>query len=61
MGGMMSASVTNWQGQLPAGETASITVTYNPSKMPVYGAISRTATFMANSKNLTLTVKAYVK
>lgn len=61
MGGMMASSAANWQSELPAGQTATITVTYTPSKMPVYGAVERTATFMANNKELTLTVKATVK
>jgi hypothetical protein len=61
MGGMMSAGAASWQGKLPAGQIANISVTYTPSKMPVYGVVERTLTFMANNKNITLTVKANVK
>lgn len=61
MGGMMSSLATNWQSDLPAGQTATITVTYQPSKMPVYGAVSRTLKFMANGKEITLTVNANVR
>jgi hypothetical protein len=61
MAGMMSSSAANWQNELPSGQTATITVTYTPAKMPVYGAVERTTKFMANNKELTLTVKTNVQ
>jgi len=61
MAGMMTGSAANWRSDLPAGISATITVVYTPSKMPVYGVVERTLKFMANDNDLTLTVKANVQ
>lgn len=48
MAGMMSADLTNWMGEVPAGQTAKLKVTYRPKIMPVTGPVSRQVTFATN-------------
>ncbi|MDP3992756.1 MAG: DUF1573 domain-containing protein [bacterium] len=58
----MSSAERAWNRDLASGETAEITVTYEPALMPVYGPIERYATFkINNSKEIRLTVSAIVK
>ena len=58
----MSSAERAWNRDLASGETAEITVTYEPALMPVYGPIERYTTFkINNSKQVRLTVSATVK
>ncbi|MCL4359834.1 DUF1573 domain-containing protein [Patescibacteria group bacterium] len=51
MKGMMGSSLTNWIGEIPAGQSAVLTVIYRPSVMPVSGPITRQVTFSTNDPN----------
>lgn len=47
----MIASLKNWMGEVPAKETATLSVTYRPKVMPVTGRVSRQARFATNDPN----------
>lgn len=48
MAGMQSVDKANWLGEVPAGKSAVLTVTYKPSVMPVKGPITRQVNFYTN-------------
>jgi len=56
----MSSGVAAWATELDPGETADIEVIYIPSKMPVYGAVSRYLEFKVGNEKQKLTVNAVV-
>lgn len=43
-----SSAANNWKGVIQPGETATVTVTYKPSLMPVEGSVARNAKFATN-------------
>lgn len=42
------SDLKNWIGEIPAGKTAQLKVTYRPKVMPVTGAVTRQVTFSTN-------------
>lgn len=59
----MSSALKNWIGEVPAGQTALLRVTYRPKVMPVTGPVSRQVRFSTNDpKNaeVEVSVKANV-
>lgn len=63
MAGMMSSDLTNWIGEVPAGQDAKLTVIYRPKIMPVTGAVSRQVTFATNdpkNEKVEVSIKANV-
>jgi len=63
MAGMMSTEKTNWLGEVPAGQKATLTVIYRPSVMPVQGPITRQVNFSTNdpkNENVQLSIAASV-
>lgn len=57
----MSASDAAWRVDLDPGKTAAIELIYTPSKMPVYGPVSRYLDFEAGGQKQRLTVSASVE
>ncbi|MBI5448818.1 DUF1573 domain-containing protein [Candidatus Gottesmanbacteria bacterium] len=52
-----SGPLKNWIGEVPAGQSAALKVTYKPKIMPVTGPVSRQVTFATNDpKNETVEV-----
>ena len=49
MPGHMPKSLTNWIGEVAAGTTATLNVTYKPKVMPVKGVVTRQVTFSTNA------------
>lgn len=63
MAGMMNSSLANWIGEVPAGQSAKLTVIYRPKIMPVTGAVSRQVTFATNdpkNEKVEVSIKANV-
>lgn len=63
MAGMMRAELTNWIGELPAGQKAKLTVIYRPKIMPVSGKITRQINFETNdpkNSNVQVSIAANV-
>jgi hypothetical protein len=57
-------SKSTWTGSVAPGEKASVSLTYNPSLMPVKGDITRAVYVSTNdpeNKELTFSIKAFVE
>lgn len=44
----MNSSLKNWIGEVPPGQTATLSATYRPKVMPVLGTVSRQVRFSTN-------------